>query len=79
MGVRFVVRSRRGQPVPGDIELVFDQSRVVIGRGAAADVRLPDGTISDTHATVLLRDDAWWLVDAGSTMPCRWATSRRST
>jgi pSer/pThr/pTyr-binding forkhead associated (FHA) protein len=67
MGVRFVVRSRQGQPLPSELEFVFEQSRIVIGRGAASDVCIPDRTVSETHATVQQRGDDWTLADAGST------------
>ncbi len=67
MGVRLAVRSRAGQKVPGELEFAFDQSRIVIGRGGAADICLPHRTVSEAHATVQLRGDDWWLADTGST------------
>jgi pSer/pThr/pTyr-binding forkhead associated (FHA) protein len=67
MGARFVVRSHKGEKVPGEPEFVFDQGRINVGRGAAADVCIPDRTVSELHATVQLRGDDWLLVDAGST------------
>lgn len=47
--------------------LTFDQPRIVIGRGAHADVRLPSRAVSDTH--VLIRLDAGQLsaLDEAST------------
>jgi pSer/pThr/pTyr-binding forkhead associated (FHA) protein len=38
-----------------------------IGRGAHNDVSLADESVSDSHAKILKRDGAWWLVDQGST------------
>jgi pSer/pThr/pTyr-binding forkhead associated (FHA) protein len=67
MGVRFVVRSREGKKAVSDVEFPFEQTRIVLGRGAAADVRIPHRTVSELHATVQLRGDAWMLADASST------------
>ena len=67
MGVRFVVRACEGKRPSSAIEFPFEQTRIVIGRGAAADVRIPHRTISEFHATVQQRGEAWHLADAGST------------
>lgn len=67
MGVHFVVRSRGGEKVSGEPEFPFEQSRIVIGRGSAADVRIPDRTVSEHHATVHARDDHFVIVDMAST------------
>jgi pSer/pThr/pTyr-binding forkhead associated (FHA) protein len=67
MGVRFAVRSREGRKGPGELDLSFEQERIVLGRGAAADVRLPHATVSELHATVALRGNEWVLRDLGST------------
>ncbi len=67
MGVRFVVRSRAGVKVPGEPEFVFDQSRVSIGRGSAADVRIPDRTVSEHHVSVQALGDHFVITDLGST------------
>jgi FHA domain len=67
MAVRFVVRSREGKVVPGELAFPFEQSRVVIGRGASADVRIPHPTVSEQHATVQSRGDHYVIVDVGST------------
>jgi FHA domain/Inner membrane component of T3SS, cytoplasmic domain len=67
MGVRFVVRSREGQEVPGELSFPFEQTRVVLGRGVSADVRIPHPTVSEHHATVQLRGDHFVITDAGST------------
>lgn len=67
MGVRFVVRAREGVKPGSEVEFPFEQTRIVLGRGPAADVRIPHRSVSEFHATVQLHGDAWQLVDAGST------------
>jgi FHA domain/Inner membrane component of T3SS, cytoplasmic domain len=66
MAVRFVVRSRDGQQLQTALEFPFDQSRVVLGRAAAADVRIPNPTVSEAHASVQLHGGDWMLSDLGS-------------
>lgn len=41
--------------------------RAVIGRSRDCDVRIADANISRRHAEIRHEDDAWWLVDLGST------------
>lgn len=67
MGVRFVVRSCEGKKPRAEIEFPFEQARIVLGRGSSADVRIPHRTVSEFHATVQMRGDAWMLADASST------------
>lgn len=58
-----------GQPVPLTSEVV------IIGRRPAPDAAYPaaqlvavhDGTVSKTHARMVLRDDRWFITDLGST------------
>lgn len=50
-----------------EIAYCFDQERVVIGRGASADVRLPHRSVSSHHATVFANGNNHTIVDAGST------------
>ncbi|MBL8601724.1 MAG: FHA domain-containing protein [Myxococcales bacterium] len=50
---------------PGAITL--DQPRIVIGRGAHVDVRLPSRAVSDKHAVLTLDGAEAALVDEGST------------
>jgi pSer/pThr/pTyr-binding forkhead associated (FHA) protein len=38
-----------------------------VGRGAHNDLALNDESVSDSHAKILKREGAWWLVDQGST------------
>jgi pSer/pThr/pTyr-binding forkhead associated (FHA) protein len=46
--------------------LTFDGARVVIGRGAGCDVRLPDTSVSHRHASVRANGGVYSLVDEGS-------------
>jgi len=69
MAVRFVVRSRDGQTLQEELAFPFDQfdqARIVFGRAASADVRIPSPTVSETHASVQLRGSDWVLTDLGS-------------
>ena len=47
--------------------LVFDQPRIVIGRGAHADVRLPSRAVSDTHAVIRSESGDLSVTDDAST------------
>ncbi len=67
MGVRFVVRSAEGQALSEELAYGFEQTRIVIGRGPGADVRIPHLTVSETHATVHLDGDGHAIVDNEST------------
>jgi pSer/pThr/pTyr-binding forkhead associated (FHA) protein len=67
MSVRLVIRSAEGQPLSEEVSYDFDQARIVIGRGAGADVRIPHLTVSELHATLRLQDDAYSLIDNDST------------
>jgi pSer/pThr/pTyr-binding forkhead associated (FHA) protein len=64
MPITVIVRS-----VGGDgVRLTFDGTqRVVIGRGAGSDVRLPDSSVSHRHATIHSQGAEFVLVDEGST------------
>lgn len=66
MAVRFVVRSRDGQKLKEELAFPFDQARIVLGRAASADVRIPSPTVSESHASVQLRGSDWVLTDLGS-------------
>ena len=64
MAITVVVRSAAG----GDASLTFDgMQRVVIGRGASSDVRVPEPSVSHRHATLEARGPDFVLVDEGST------------
>ncbi len=47
--------------------LSFDVPRVIIGRGAGCDVRLPDPSVSQQHATIRREKDHYVVVDEAST------------
>lgn len=68
MGVRLVVRHRNGErgEAAGDLQFEFEQARIVIGRSAGADVRLPSAAVSDTHATLERRGSYYALRDERS-------------
>ncbi len=52
---------------PSDARLTFDgNQRVVIGRGAGSDVRLPEASVSHRHATLRAQGADFVVVDEGS-------------
>jgi pSer/pThr/pTyr-binding forkhead associated (FHA) protein len=67
MGVRLAIRSAEGQPLSEELAYEFEQARIVIGRGAGADVRIPHLTISEVHATLRQQDEAYVILDNDST------------
>jgi pSer/pThr/pTyr-binding forkhead associated (FHA) protein len=67
MGIRMLIRSAGSHQLDREISYPFEQARIVIGRGAGVDVRLPDRTVSAHHATVELRGDEYHITDNGST------------
>ena len=64
MGVRLEVRTKEASEVA---TFEFETDRIVIGRGVAADVRLPHATVSVRHASLRLEGARYVLVDHGST------------
>src|SRR5260370_20716165 len=64
MPITVVVRS-----VANDCALLtFDGTqRVVIGRGAGSDVRLPDASVSHRHASIRAQGADFAVIDEGST------------
>lgn len=64
MALTIVVRSNPSGSPPG---ISFDAPRIVIGRGASCDVRLPDPSVSHRHASVRQRGSDYIVVDEGST------------
>lgn len=48
-------------------ELVFDAPRIVLGRSASCDVRLPDASVSHRHASLRQRGSEYILLDENST------------
>lgn len=70
MPVTFVVRSPGATPAAAAEEaakLAFDAPRVVLGRSASCDVRLPDASVSGRHASVRAASAGYVVVDEGST------------
>jgi pSer/pThr/pTyr-binding forkhead associated (FHA) protein len=68
MAVKLVVRHpKRGAGEPGEISFEFEQTRLVVGRSPGADIRLPDLTVSELHATLEQQDGQVRLRDEGST------------
>ena len=64
MPITVIVRSAGDE----DARLTFDGTqRVVIGRGAGSDVRLPDGSVSHRHATLCAQGADFVIFDEGST------------
>lgn len=64
MPITLVVRSARGE----EARLTFDGTqRIVIGRGASSDVRLPDASVSHRHASLRPQGTDLVVVDEGST------------
>ncbi len=63
MPITVIVRSRAGD----EPSLTFDGAqRVVIGRGAGSDVRVPDATVSHRHASLRSQGGEFIVVDEGS-------------
>jgi pSer/pThr/pTyr-binding forkhead associated (FHA) protein len=46
---------------------VLGEGRTVIGRGNSCDVSIPTPNLSRQHALIERLEDAFWLVDMGST------------
>jgi pSer/pThr/pTyr-binding forkhead associated (FHA) protein len=64
MAITVLVRSAASEKM----RLTFDGTqRVVIGRGAGSDVRLPDPSVSHRHATLHAQGAEFVVVDEGST------------
>ena len=62
------------EPEPIQATVTFDRKtrvvmapRAVLGRSRECDIRLPDANSSRRHAEIRHEDDAWWIVDLGST------------
>lgn len=68
MPVTIYVRSADlSAPADASPRLTFDGSRVVIGRAASCDVRLPDPSVTLRHASIRADGPAYVAVDEGST------------
>ncbi len=65
MPVTLTVRAERdGAAEPS---LTFDAARVVIGRSASCDLRLPDPSVSQRHAVLRAQGAEYQIIDDGST------------
>ncbi len=67
MGVRLLVRSCWASGSDDDRVYEFDQTRITIGRGRGADVRLPHRAVSVRHATIEAAGTAYTIVDHETT------------
>jgi predicted component of type VI protein secretion system len=69
--VTLVVRSahpRSGEPaLAPHAPLTFDAPRVLLGRGASCELRLPDASVSVRHCSVRAANAGYVVVDEGST------------
>jgi pSer/pThr/pTyr-binding forkhead associated (FHA) protein len=66
MPITLTVRAEAGGS-GSEPSLTFDAPRVVIGRGASCDVRLPDPSVSQRHAVVSAQGAEYQIIDEGST------------
>lgn len=68
MGIRLVVRSSWTQRTDATrAQYEFEQPRIVVGRSAGADIRLPHPAVSSSHASIRSEGTQWLVVDEGST------------
>ena len=67
MGARLSLRSIDGRRAAGQVEFTFDQPRILIGRSAGAEIRIPHRTVSERHALLEQRGEGYALSDQGST------------
>jgi pSer/pThr/pTyr-binding forkhead associated (FHA) protein len=66
VAVTLTIRSTEGGAVGAAQTLTFDQPRVVIGRGAHADVRLPSRAVSSAHCVLRAESGELSIIDEGS-------------
>jgi pSer/pThr/pTyr-binding forkhead associated (FHA) protein len=68
MPITVIVRVTSRRDATEETRLTFDGTqRVVIGRGAGSDVRLPEPSVSHRHASLRAQGSEFALVDEGST------------
>jgi pSer/pThr/pTyr-binding forkhead associated (FHA) protein len=67
MPISVAIRSAPDSKDGGPSKLTFDGARIVIGRGLGSEVRLPDPSVSQRHATMRADGPEYTLVDEGST------------
>jgi hypothetical protein len=68
------VEEDAGTPEPEQATVTFEGKtrtisapRAVLGRSRECEVRVGDANVSRKHAEIRHEDDAWWIVDLGST------------
>jgi pSer/pThr/pTyr-binding forkhead associated (FHA) protein len=68
MPITVIVRALTSAASGESLRLTFDGTqRVVIGRGAGSDVRIPDASVSHRHASLRAQGSDFSVVDEGST------------
>lgn len=67
MAISVIVHGARPCSDPDKRRITFDAPRIVIGRAASSDVRLPDTSVSSRHLTIHQRGNRFAVVDEGST------------
>jgi pSer/pThr/pTyr-binding forkhead associated (FHA) protein len=68
MPITVIVRALASAASGESLRLTFDGTqRVVIGRGAGSDVRIPDASVSHRHASLRAQGSDFSVVDEGST------------
>jgi pSer/pThr/pTyr-binding forkhead associated (FHA) protein len=68
MPITVIVRVAAREGVEKETRLTFDGTqRVVIGRGAGSDIRLPDPSVSHRHASIRGQGGDFAVIDEGST------------
>lgn len=67
MAVKLTVTPPGAGPGAAEFSYTFDQEKIVIGRGASADVLLPSPAVSDTHCVIRLEGQDYVIFDPGST------------
>lgn len=67
MGVRLAIETIEDDGTRVAVVLEFDQPRIVLGRGASADVVLPHASVSAVHASLRSNTSGYAIVDEAST------------
>jgi pSer/pThr/pTyr-binding forkhead associated (FHA) protein len=62
-----VARVRVEPPDAESFERELNAQEVVLGRGSAAGLVVPDSSVSRQHARLFQRDGKWWVEDLGAT------------
>ena len=64
MALTLTVRCDESGDLPA---ITFDSPRLIIGRGEGCDLRLPDPSVSQNHASIRQRGSDYLIIDEGST------------